>query len=211
MRNLPLLLLIAFTLATPACIHNRNTVTNNSAPTPPPPASPIPSPPTPAGGLSTPEVGDNSPGDFDGTAEIVEKKRSTMEPALLKEVRTGRHENFDRIVFQFAGPDVPGYHVEYIDKPVRQCGSGAEVPLGGDGFLLVRLQPANAHDENGKSTIVQRELNSNLPVIRESKLICDFEADVQWILGVSRPNRYRVLELLNPARLVVDVKHRSSI
>jgi hypothetical protein len=30
---------------------------------------------------------------------------------------------------------------------------------------------------------------------------------VEWVMGVSSPNKYRVLELKSPTRLVIDVKH----
>ncbi|MBA4159064.1 MAG: hypothetical protein H0X65_16535, partial [Gemmatimonadetes bacterium] len=45
------------------------------------------------------------------------------------------------------------------------------------------------------------------PVLKQLTLICDFEAQVEWVLGVSSPNRFRVIELHEPARLVVDVRH----
>jgi len=97
-----------------------------------------------------------------------------------------------------------------VDHPVRDCGQGAVVPISGDGFLLIRMQPSNAHTEAGEASVQNRQQSPNLPVLKELKLICDFEADVQWILGLASPNRYRVLELTNPSRLVVDVAHESS-
>ncbi len=163
-----------------------------------------------AGGFAAPEPGEAPSAEFKGTAGTTEKKRPNAEPALLRAVRTGKHESFDRVVFEFEGNAIPGYHIEYVDKPVRDCGQGAVVPISGDGFLLIRLQPANAHTEAGVATVQNRQQNPNLPILKELKLICDFEADVQWILGVSSPNRYRVLELTNPARLVVDVAHKTS-
>jgi hypothetical protein len=177
--------------------------------------SAIPSSPTPqstslveaAGGFARPEVGDTSSEVFEGTAGIVEKKRLKVHPVELTDVRSGRHETFDRVVLEFNGREVPGYHIEYVDRPVRQCGSGNVVPLAGDAWLSIQVSPANAHDENGRPTIVERERKLSLPVIKELKLICDFEAEVEWVLGVTKPNKYRVLELSNPSRLVVDIKH----
>jgi hypothetical protein len=75
---------------------------------------------------------------------------------------------------------------------------------------MIRMQPSNAHTEAGEASVQNRQQSPNLAVLKELKLICDFEADVQWILGVASPNRYRVLELTNPARLVVDIAHKSS-
>jgi hypothetical protein len=152
------------------------------------------------------ESGDSSADDFEGTAGIVEKRRDTIAPALLRDVRTARHDGFDRVVFEFEGNNIPGYHVEYVDRPVRQCGSGEPVPVAGDAWLLVRTTPANAHTEAGQPTIKERERNLDLPNLKEIELICDFEAEVSWVLGLASPNRYRVLELSNPPRLVVDVK-----
>jgi len=208
-----ILLLLVFCCAFSFSCTDGNRVETPSAPSPA--ASPsAPSAPSAhdqvAGGFAAPEPGETPAVEFKGTAGIVEKKSPNAEPALLKAVRTGNHESFDRVVFEFEGNAIPGYHIEYVDKPVRDCGQGAVVPISGDGFLLVRLQPANAHNESGEATVRNRQQNPNLPILKELKLICDFEADVQWILGVSSPNRYRVLELTNPARLVVDIAHKSS-
>lgn len=145
--------------------------------------------------------------DFAGTAGITDKKYNINGAAILKEVRSGQHENYDRAVFEFEGAEMPGYHIEYIDKPVRACGSGKVVPLAGDAWLEIRFYPANAHTEEGKPTIENRERAPNLKIIRELKSTCDFEADVTWVLGVAAPNKYRVLELKNPTRLAVDIKH----
>jgi hypothetical protein len=36
--------------------------------------------------------------------------------------------------------------------------------------------------------------------------VCDFEGNVEWVLGVRHPSRFRVTELSDPWRVVVDVK-----
>jgi len=153
------------------------------------------------------EIGDDTEADFGGTAGITEKKKALSGAALLTAVRAGQHEKFDRIVFEFTGDALPGYHVEYIDRPVRQCGSGEATEIAGDGWLAVRMTPAAAHTDAGKATIPFRERKLALGVALELERTCDFEAEVTWVLGVSSPNKYRVLELTKPARLVVDVKH----
>ena len=144
---------------------------------------------------------------FEGTSGIIDKKGGDAGIAVLRDVRTGRHDTFDRIVFEFAGTAFPGYHVEYIDKPVRACGSGHVVPLAGDGWLAIRFSPAAAHTESGDATVKQRTLSPGYPIVKEVKSTCDFEAEVEWVAGASSPNKYRVLELKNPTRLAVDIKH----
>ena len=124
----------------------------------------------------------------------------------LTAVRAAAHRNFDRIVFEFGEDGLPNYHVEYVDTPVRACGSGEEVPLEGDAWLEIRLEPANAHDETGTPTIRERNRKPALPNLRELKQTCDFEAVVSWVAGVKHPNPYRVLELRHPTRLIVDIR-----
>lgn len=125
--------------------------------------------------------------------------------STVTEVRTWPHDEFERIVFTFE-PDVSGYHVEYVDRPVRQCGSGEVVELPGDAWLSIKLEPAQAHTEEGRPTIEERTRDLDYDNIKRIKLICDFEGQVEWIVAVTSPTRYRTLELRDPSRLVVDVK-----
>lgn len=127
--------------------------------------------------------------------------------ALLRDVRVARHDGYDRIVFDFGDDTVPSYHVAYVDEPVRACGSGEVVALAGDAWLSITMQPANAHTEQGEPTVRERARAPRLPVLLELKSTCDFEAMVVWVAGVAAPERYRVLELGAPARLIVDIRH----
>jgi hypothetical protein len=208
MRRLHLLILAGCCLFVFSCTSHDTMQSGTPASSPPPVQSPTPAHDDVAGGFAAPEPGESPSAEFKGTIGLSEKKRAGAEPALLRVVRTGKHESFDRVVFEFEGSAIPGYHIEYVDKPVRDCGQGAVVPISGDGFLLIRMQPSNAHTEAGVPSVTARQQSPKLPILKELKLICDFEADVQWILGVSSPNRYRVLELTNPARLVVDIAHK---
>lgn len=141
------------------------------------------------------------------TADIVRRDRAVSGIATQSAVRVARNEGFDRFVLEFEGDVLPSYHVEYVDRPVTQCGSGEVVRVAGDGWLLIRMEPARAHDDDGRGTLEQRSVRPALPILLEATLICDFEAQVEWILGMSSPNPYRVLELSRPARLVVDVRN----
>ncbi len=163
-------------------------------------APPTPRPPKEADPTSTDA--------FEGTAGATDKPRAGAEgrgparrangPARARRPRRVR----------VRGRRGAGYHIDYIDKP------GAPVRLGrGDGdrgrrMLAVRMTPAAALQRRGeRHGPVPRARKLALGVAREIERTCDFEAEVTWVLGVSSPNRYRVLELTKPARLVVDVKH----
>ena len=148
---------------------------------------------------------DTAAGDW--TRGVVHRASAGGGIATLTRVRAAMQNGHDRIVFEFLGNGLPGYRIEYIDRPARQCGSGEAVQIAGDGWLQIRMEPAQAHDEEGRPTITERALSPGLPAIREARLTCDFEGQVTWVLGVASPNPYRVLELAAPPRLVVDVRH----
>ena len=144
------------------------------------------------------------PGEW--TTGIIDVPRPQAFMTTLSSVRVARHPEFDRVVLEFSGDELPGYHLEYIDRPVRACGSGDTVPIDGDGWLSVRLTPSQAHDENGRATLRGRSIRPSVANILDMRMICDFEGQVEWVLGVRLPNAYRVLELSQPARIVVDVE-----
>jgi len=153
---------------------------------------------------------------FTGTLAPVQRVRSFppgVARPVLRHVETASGASsggaYDRVVFEFTGggDSVPGYRVEYTTKPVQRCGSGDPVAVAGTGHLIVRFEPALAHDEHGTLTPAERHRTPGLPAVRELTLICDFEGQVAWVLGIAALSEYRVSELTGPARLVVDVRH----
>ena len=148
---------------------------------------------------------------FPGTWEPVHQpwRGQPGDPTILHLAATAATEpGFDRLTFEFSGERVPGYRIAYSPPPIRHCGSGDSVPLTGAGFLVVRFEPAQAHDDQGRPTITDRAWAPTLPTVRELKLVCDFEGQVEWAVGLAARRRYRVLEAAAPTRLFVDVLHR---
>lgn len=143
---------------------------------------------------------------FSETLETVEAQKPGSPLSVLRDVRAARQEGFDRVVFELEGNLVPGYRVGYVDSAV-QCGSGEPVEVAGAALLQVQLVPAQAHTEAGEATVRERERRPGLPVLEEMESICDFEADVTWVLGLAARNRFRVQELSGPPRLVIDIEH----
>jgi hypothetical protein len=140
------------------------------------------------------------------TAGVRDQVRTVPRPVTLRDVRVGVNQGFDRVVLEFLGSGVPGYRVEYVDRPVHHCGSGDPVPLAGDAWLAITLRGTQAHTDQGRATVGQRERHLDMPIVKELEFTCDFEGVVEIVLGVSRPNRYRITELQNPTRLIIDIQ-----
>lgn len=157
--------------------------------------------------IKDPKTGQVVPDEFEGTAGDLAEPKSLPGGALLVSVNTAACDGYDRVVFEFEAQEAPGYFSEYITKPIRQCGSGTVVPVAGDGWLEIRMTPARAHTEDGQATIESRNRILNYPNLLQLVDTCDFERNVTWVLGLGEPESYRVVELADPPRLIVDVKH----
>ena len=128
--------------------------------------------------------------------------------ALLKDVRMGVHPElggWDRIVFEFSGPNLPPATIGYVAS-ASQCGSGAAVALKGGAVLNVRFSQGAAHDQTAQPTFTPKELSGPGTTILEAKASCDFEGVVSWAVGIKAQQRFKVTTLQNPTRLVIDVK-----
>jgi hypothetical protein len=162
----------------------------------------VDSPPAPGAAPAEPPT--------DGGEWTLEPLSGTHEPggvATLVAARIARNEGFDRLVLEFDEAWLPSWTVGYSERPILQCGSGEPVEIGGAAALRVHLEPARAHDDQGRVTLEERSFRSALPVILEARLICDFEAHVEWAVGTTSPAPFRVLELADPTRLVIDFRH----
>jgi len=144
---------------------------------------------------------------FQGARDPVEGEAVGSGIPVLTDVRAASHTDYDRITFEFEGSDRPHYRVEYITPPAVGCGSGADEPVAGSAVLKVQFMPANSHNDQGNSTIDSTDITPGLPTLKEAKMTCDFEADVQWALGLDQEQDFRVITLDSPPRIAIDVAH----
>jgi hypothetical protein len=149
-----------------------------------------------------------TPEPFEGTRGPIDVEKPPAPPvSVLTDVRIGLHEGYDRFVLEFE-ERLPGYRISYIDAPVTQCASGEEVPVEGAAILEVRMYPGASYDEQGNPVFPEQRVSAGLPSIIEATKTCDFEAVLTWTLGLTEEADFRVYELTQPFRLVVDVEHR---
>lgn len=145
----------------------------------------------------------------------LEPQRSDTNPefAPVTAVRYTRRteEGCPRIVFEFTD-HVSGYAVEYANGPFSECGSGEAVPTedwGATAFLGVRLEPSGSvdtSDPNARQTYTgPRDIDVGGRVLKHMKVVCDFEAVFEWVVGVDARREFSVFTLDDPSRIVIDV------
>ncbi len=141
------------------------------------------------------------------------KAGGTASDGALNAVRTGRHECFDRVVFDFAGP-ADGYQVEYVPE-VRTDGEGRLLTVSGGAILRVRLL-ANVFDQLGHLHY-DRVAGDHVADVRGYQTLRDvvyagcFEGQTTFGVGVRARLPFRVFSLAGPgvnSRIVLDVAHR---
>ena len=127
---------------------------------------------------------------------------SPLGASRLVAIRAAHNPGFDRLVFEFSGPSVPEYRIELASSFTAP--SGQAVRVDGNAFFSVRLG-GQAHDDNGQKSYPQPDpFRVGLIVVREVKLVEDFEGVIRFGVGMERPVCPNVLTVLGPSRVVVD-------
>jgi len=126
-------------------------------------------------------------------------------PSVLKEIRTGQHGSYERLVLEFTAP-YGAAEVRYVPV-VRADPSDQVVPLQGRSFLEIVIHGAVAGyaaapitPYAGPSTVTP-----GYPTLRQVSISGDFEAVLSFGVGLSRTAGFRVQRLTAPDRLVLDV------
>lgn len=116
-----------------------------------------------------------------------------------------------RVVFE-TDPVVPGYVVDYVERPVTEDGSGKKIAVDGAAVLQVRLLDASGARLDGEKVVLTYTGPKRVPatgtggVVTEVVAAGDFEGQVTWVIGLrARPAGIRVSTLSAPSRLVIDV------
>lgn len=129
------------------------------------------------------------------TDELVQRNHG--KEGCLSKIRVAKNKGFDRMVFEYKG-GLNSYSFYYL--PSNLNAEGEKIRIAGKVFMNIDL-----YGHPCKSTDYP-EGKLKLPMIREI-IGGVFEGDVQLTVGLSADNLFRVQELKNPSRLVIDFKH----
>jgi len=124
-------------------------------------------------------------------------------------VRVAHQPGFDRLVFEFGQSTAPGpfgmpaYTVEAASS--LSGPSGQPVTIGGNALFGARFQNASTQNPNGTPSYTgSNDMKPTTPLIKEVKLVEDFERVLLWGVGLDHLACPKVGELAGPFRVVLD-------
>jgi len=128
---------------------------------------------------------------------------------LLTAIRIAHNPGFDRLVFDFSPTDrgvgaygVPPYSIDVASS--FSGPSGQAVTVAGNAYFRVRFQNTDAHTSAGRTTLASSDQRPTTPLVKEVRIVEDFEATVQAAVGLDHLACPSVLTLSGPIRVVLD-------
>ncbi len=140
-----------------------------------------------------------------------DKKMKTLRPEapaqlMVKDVRIGQHDTFERVVFELEGSGDPGWHIDYTPKPAQQ-GSGNPIKYDGKTALEVNIDGTAYPFEMGKEDPNIGTVEGAGGAITEVISSGTFEGRSQFVIGLKRELPYSVEVLRGPTRMVIDIRN----
>jgi hypothetical protein len=128
----------------------------------------------------------------------------------LRQVRATSQKTFDRVVFEFDG-SIPNYNIKYLTSRIYEDLDGKHrIKIAGKVFLQLELFVIpydERQDEFAKRKGFSPKGRLKMPSFREIDDKGTFEGFYDFLFGMSSRKVFRVSELSNPARLVIDLRH----
>jgi hypothetical protein len=129
--------------------------------------------------------------------------------AQLVAIRVAHQPGFDRVVFEFGQSTAPGpfgmpaYTVETATS--LSGPSGQPVTITGNALFGTRFQNASTQNPNGTPSYSgSTDIKPTTPLVKNVKIVEDFERTLIWGVGLDHLACPKVSELAGPFRLVLD-------
>jgi hypothetical protein len=125
----------------------------------------------------------------------------------VRDIRTGRHDGLDRVVFEVGGTGTPGWDVRYVEQAASQ-GSGDPVKVAGAAVLQVTITGAGLPSDTG---VQEFDGPSPMPgsgteTVTEVVFDHTFEGTAVAFVGTTAEVPFRVYSVSNPTRVVLEVR-----
>jgi hypothetical protein len=136
----------------------------------------------------------------------LDRSAGDLSQAAVFTVRTGRHDCFDRLVFEFDGP-AAGYHVSYGEAYTQGQGTALSPYTAGGALLAVTLlEPASLTNRTGDHLANVAGYHT----LRDVVFGGSYEGYTTFAVGVRARLPFQVFVLSGPgthSRIVLDVAH----
>ena len=129
--------------------------------------------------------------------------------AQLVAVRVAHQAGFDRLVFEFGPSTAPGPFgmPAYIVEAASSLSgpSGQPVTIAGSAIFGTRFQNASTISPSGTPSYTgSTDMKPSTPLIKQVRLVEDFERVLVWGTGLDHLACPKVSELAGPYRVVLD-------
>jgi hypothetical protein len=129
--------------------------------------------------------------------------------AQLVAIRVAHQPGFDRLVFELGPSTAPGpfgMPAWTVETATSLSGpSGQPVTITGNALFGVRFQNASTQNPNGTPSYTgSTDIKPTTPLIKEVKIVEDFERVLLWGVGLDHLACPKVSELAGPFRVVLD-------
>jgi len=178
------------------------------------PSSPGPSSPSSSAPSSSHDGDGDGHGGDDGTAQPpfpADTRPDTQAASAdafgnVTAIRIGHHDGYDRVVLEYGGRGTPGWDVRYVDQAVTQ-GSGAVVDLRGSATLQMTITGVgNPPDTGVQEYSGPRRFSAHgTDIVTEVYFDGTFEGTTVVFVGTESATAFRVYQLSNPVRIVLEV------
>jgi hypothetical protein len=144
---------------------------------------------------------------FDADTSPDSGEASADARVTVSDIRVGRHEGFDRVVFQLGGIGTPGWDVRYVDSATSQ-GSGDQLEVAGSAVLRVTITGAGYPYDTGVEEFSPSEAvqGAGTEVVTEVAFDGTYEGTTVAFVGTTERAAFRVYRLADPTRIVVDLR-----
>jgi hypothetical protein len=191
----------------PAASPSTSPAVTASAPASSAPAS-IPASESPSSPATVEPVPSEDLSSFSCDLPVVED--ATVPRAQIVDVRVGTHDDYDRVVFEFAD-GLPEFSLDSATPPFTQDASGFPVEVEGTSFLRLTMRGGTKQMVDGTSSYQgPTDFDPGFPMLVDLVEGGDFEAQSTWYLGLNEDACVRVMQLVGEGgapRLVIDVEH----
>ena len=134
------------------------------------------------------------------------------ENTAFRGVRITKQKDFDSVIFEFKG-NLPNWEIEYGKSPILLIETGTYAKVTGKAFVKVNFFPVSdseVFDPQEKIKNYEMEISPKklkLMFIKEIISTSWVNDELSFAIGMKDKTFYRLRELSNPWRLVIDFKH----